>query len=382
MMGHIEKTVFISYRRTNLPWALFVYQNLTMNGYDVFFDYQSIDSGDFESVILDNIKARAHFIVILTPSALENCSKPGDWLRREIETAMDEHRNIVPLMVESFDFGSPLVKEALTGRLASLSTYNGLSVPNAYALEAMIRLRDRYLIKPVGNVSTPVLQLEAQKITETQKIAASEAAPVQNEQLTAQTWYERGYVFQSEKNFDEAIRCFTETINIEPKLDRAYFWRAFTFSKIGETNKAINDYTEAIKIKPEPLYYSGRGNVHIDKKNIEDAIADFDAAIRIDAGFALAYYFRGDAYFEKENTDSAIADYTEAIKLGPNTETFYWSRAIAWEKKNLPLKAIADYQKYIELGGKEIDDKEEVQEKIRKLNRKLTKKKSTKKNSK
>lgn len=52
MPGRIEKTVFISYRRTNLPWALFVYQYLTIYGYDVFFDYQSIDSGDFESVIL------------------------------------------------------------------------------------------------------------------------------------------------------------------------------------------------------------------------------------------------------------------------------------------------------------------------------------------
>jgi len=41
-MGRIEKTVFISYRRTNLPWALCIYQDLTMHGYDVFFDYQSI----------------------------------------------------------------------------------------------------------------------------------------------------------------------------------------------------------------------------------------------------------------------------------------------------------------------------------------------------
>ena len=88
-MGRIEKTVFISYRRTNFPWAYCIYQDLTHHGFDVFFDYQSINSGNFESVILDNIRARAHFIVILAPSALERCSQPGDWLRREIETAMD-----------------------------------------------------------------------------------------------------------------------------------------------------------------------------------------------------------------------------------------------------------------------------------------------------
>src|SRR5688500_2478209 len=192
MTGRIEKTVFISYRRTNLPWALFVYQNLTIHGYDVFFDYQSIDSGNFESVILDNIRARAHFIVILTASALENCNKPGDWLRREIETAIDESRNIVPLLVENFDFGSPLVKEALTGKLSTLSTYNGLTVPNAYALEAMDRLRERYLNVVLSNFALPKLQTEAQEITNTQKKVADKAAPVREEQLSAQTWFKHG----------------------------------------------------------------------------------------------------------------------------------------------------------------------------------------------
>jgi TIR domain len=58
-MERIEKTVFISYRRTNIPWALAIFQNLTHHGYDVFFDYNGIASGDFERVILGNIKARA-----------------------------------------------------------------------------------------------------------------------------------------------------------------------------------------------------------------------------------------------------------------------------------------------------------------------------------
>ena len=199
MTGRIEKTVFISYRRTNLPWALFVYQNLTMHGYDVFFDYQSIDSGNFESVILDNIRARAHFIVILSPSALENCNKPDDWLRREIETAIDENRNIIPFMVESFDFGSQVVKNALTGKLKILSTYNGLPVQNTYVFEAMQRLRNRYLNKALSDVPKATLRVNARKITEMQKAAANNAplvdiekeladTPIEALDLSARTW--------------------------------------------------------------------------------------------------------------------------------------------------------------------------------------------------
>src|ERR1700686_3033496 len=103
-MERIEKTVFISYRRTNIPWALAIFQSLTYHGYDVFFDYIGIASGDFERVILGNITARAHFLVLLTPSALERCGDPADWLRREIETALRGQRNIVPLMLEGCGF--------------------------------------------------------------------------------------------------------------------------------------------------------------------------------------------------------------------------------------------------------------------------------------
>jgi proteic killer suppression protein len=49
-MGRIEKTVFISYRRTNIPWALAIFQNLTQFGYDVFFDFSGIRPDLVETV--------------------------------------------------------------------------------------------------------------------------------------------------------------------------------------------------------------------------------------------------------------------------------------------------------------------------------------------
>ena len=144
-MERIEKTVFLSYRRTNAPWALAIFQSLTHHGYDVFFDFSGVASGDFERVIIGNIKARAHFLVLLTPSALERCGEPGDWLRREIETALDTQRNIVPLMLEGFDFGAPGIASGLTGTLALLKNYGGMGVSVEYFDAAMQKLRDRFL---------------------------------------------------------------------------------------------------------------------------------------------------------------------------------------------------------------------------------------------
>jgi hypothetical protein len=72
-MGRIENTVFISYRRTDESWGLAIFQDLMQHGYDVLIDYDGIADDNFETVILENIRARAHFIVLLTPTALERC---------------------------------------------------------------------------------------------------------------------------------------------------------------------------------------------------------------------------------------------------------------------------------------------------------------------
>ena len=44
-MNRIEKTVFISYRRTNAAWALAIFQHLNQHGYDAFIDFQGIQRG-------------------------------------------------------------------------------------------------------------------------------------------------------------------------------------------------------------------------------------------------------------------------------------------------------------------------------------------------
>ncbi len=184
-MARIEKTVFISYRRTDVYTALAVYENLKNQGYDVFFDYRSISSGDFEQIITSNIRARAHFILILTPTALDRCNEPGDWLRREIELAIDEKRNIVPLFFKGFRFGgsskSGMSKwmrlrkpEVLTGKLGNIRRYNGLNVHEDYFEEAMQRVRTEFLNKPLDTILHPV-STQVRKVVKEEQDAADEA---------------------------------------------------------------------------------------------------------------------------------------------------------------------------------------------------------------
>lgn len=61
----------------------------------VFYDYEIIKDGDFEKLILPAIKSCKVFILFLTKGALNRCINDYDWVRREIETAIESQCKIV-----------------------------------------------------------------------------------------------------------------------------------------------------------------------------------------------------------------------------------------------------------------------------------------------
>jgi tetratricopeptide (TPR) repeat protein len=246
MTARIEKTVFISYRRTNFWTALAVVQDLMSNGYDVFFDYKNIPSGDFAQVIDENIRARAHFVLILSPSALERCNEPGDWLRREIETAIDNKRNIIPLMMEGFDFGSLATTTSLTGKLAKLQSYNAIGMPVEYFDAAMAKLRsNRFLNRPLDVVYQPVSETTRQ-ITAEQKSAAKDAPKVTVTQLTAQGWFERGKKLTSEDQFGDAVLAFEKATELDADLTDAWENKSQLLIRLGRKKEASESISRLI----------------------------------------------------------------------------------------------------------------------------------------
>jgi len=345
-MERIEKAVFLSYRRTNIPWALAIFQNLTQHGYDVFFDYNGIAGGDFERIILGNITARAHFLVLLTPSALERCDDPADWLRREIESALANQRNIVPLMLEGFDFGTPKIGGQLTGRLAALKHYNGLSIPPEYFMEAMERLRGRFLNVPLTAVLHPA-SLSAQRAATEQKAAAHAAPAVREEELTAQQWFERG---SAATDVDEQLRLYSEAIRLKPDYADAFNNRGIARFAKGDVEGALQDYNEAIRLKPRhaDAFYN-RGIARSAKGDLEGALQDYNEAIRLKPDHADALNNRGIARGAKGDVEGELQDYNEAIRLKPDHADAFNNRGIARRAKGDVEGALQDHNEAIRL---------------------------------
>ena len=100
----------------------------------------------------------------------------------------------------------------------------------------------------------------------------------------------------------------------------------------GEWNRAIIAYTNLIGSQAAPATkakaYFGRGRAYSAQHNYDDAIADFEAAIGLDANdaqglknrkeYVEAVLARGIQRSEKQNYNGAIADLQRAAELAPN----------------------------------------------------------------
>lgn len=100
--------IFVSYRRTGgLDLARMLQLEMKCRGYNVFFDYNSLRSGQFDKEILKAIDSCKRFILILSEGCLDRCVNQDDWVRAEIVHAMRRGKKIVPMRRAGVGFRFP-----------------------------------------------------------------------------------------------------------------------------------------------------------------------------------------------------------------------------------------------------------------------------------
>lgn len=104
-----ETNIFISYRRVDgLEHARIIYLELIRHGYsNIFFDYDSLRDGAFDSQIEIAIKSCNDFILILSPQSMNRCYITDDWVAHELRLAMKYSRKIIPVCINNSGFNWP-----------------------------------------------------------------------------------------------------------------------------------------------------------------------------------------------------------------------------------------------------------------------------------
>lgn len=98
--------------------------------------------------------------------------------------------------------------------------------------------------------------------------------------------------------------------------------------------------------------YHNRGVSLAQMRDFDGALRDFDKAIEINPKHADAWFNRGELKFGQRRYDDAIADYNEALKLNPNDAAAYSSRGHAKWGARQHQGAVEDYDRAIRLNPK------------------------------
>ena len=120
--------IFISYRREGgYAMARLLYECFNNSGLSVFLDLEELRAGPFNQKLYEAIDACENFILVLPPNSLDRCSAENDWLRLEIEHAIKQKKNIIPVMMVGFTF-----PEELPPSLQVLPFFNGVQSSREY----------------------------------------------------------------------------------------------------------------------------------------------------------------------------------------------------------------------------------------------------------
>jgi len=96
--------------------------------------------------------------------------------------------------------------------------------------------------------------------------------------------YSRGDSYLALNNYKNAYNDFNKAIELYPECSKAYFSRAIFYSSLDINDKAISDLDNAIKycFKKDRLekYYQNRGYINFKLKRFDDAIEDYEQAIK------------------------------------------------------------------------------------------------------
>ena len=175
-----------------------------------------------------------------------------------------------------------------------------------------------------------------------------------------------GLILSARKEWEEAIRVFTQVIEQEnatpAEVAKALHRRGYAHYHAGRPEQDISDCTRAIELPgapPEEVAKAlvNRGNRHGDAGRTAEAIADYTRVIELPGAppeqVGMALFNRGFTHGQAGRTAEEISDYTRVIELPDappeHVAKALFSRGVTHGEGGRIAEEIADYTRAIEL---------------------------------
>lgn len=126
-----------------------------------------------------------------------------------------------------------------------------------------------------------------------------------------------------------------------PEDFESHVSRALALFDSGKYDDALAEFEAALRIEPgSALVHNKMGVIYAERRDLARAEHEFRKAIECDDKHAPAYSNLGNIFLERGELDRAIAAYEEAIALDPHHAPAYHNLAIAHRRKGNISKSV------------------------------------------
>jgi serine/threonine protein kinase/Tfp pilus assembly protein PilF len=160
--------------------------------------------------------------------------------------------------------------------------------------------------------------------------------------------------FRRQKNLDQALAQLDHAIRLEPALAHLYRLRARLHLERKQPAEALKDFDQAIRRENSDSPFLAddhfeRGRLLLGERKYGDALASFDAALRLRKDLLPAQRLRGEALFGLGRYAEAVEAFDRYLETGKPLESVYRGRGLARAELGKYPGAIEDYTRALEL---------------------------------
>ena len=210
---------------------------------------------------------------------------------------------------------------------------------------------------------------------------AQELSPAQTAEAEAEAAYARANRMLETAHVREALPHLDRAIHLHPGFLSAYSRRGFVYATLAALEedhvaqlrtreRALADYTTAIDEGGKhglmaATWYNNRGVLYRQLQDLDHALQDFTAAIRVDPTYVLALHNRAQLRRAIGDAEGAMADLTQVIGLEPEVGKWYCQRGALWRRQEAITQAQRDFQRCLTLDPSLRDQYPEASEVLR-----------------
>lgn len=309
--------IFVSHSHQNNEFCAKLVHALRTAGADVWYDHESLHTGQLGPVIEHELRERPVFIVALSPAALAS-----RWVEDETRWAYNRLRRDPTRII------LPVTAEAL---------------PDADAI--WLFLQDFRRIEAPGGMPYPISEAISQTLHALLlTLPEEEALPTTPQpgesvvELLAQ-----GKALVAQDRFAEAIPFFERVTQRDPLRFDAWANLGLAYNETGRHGDDLIAYNRALALDDTQAWvWHNKGNALADDvlQLYEEALEAYDRAVALDSTLSNAWAGKGVALLALKRYEEALAAVDQAVALDPTL-------LAAWPCKGQTLLALKRYEEAV-----------------------------------